>query len=235
MNYYRIAGLTVGYEPKYPKLTQRSEAYRVYDPPKVDFVFRPDYDYLRGEVEKNEGSTMDIAEYACVGSEFNTLLLACHGLMLHSSCVVLDGRAYCFTASSGTGKSTHTSLWLKAFADRGPFILNDDKPALIQSGGEFYACGTPFSGKHDISRNVHVPLKAIAYIVRSETNHIERLDPFTAFKYLLEQTIRVESDVLMDKLFETAEQLLDKVPYYLLHCNMEDDAPLVSYGVMSGG
>ena len=50
--------------------------------------------------------------------------------MLHSSAVVADGKAYLFTADSGTGKSTHTQLWPRMFGDRA-YILNDDKPALL--------------------------------------------------------------------------------------------------------
>lgn len=48
-------------------------------------------------------------------------------LLFHSSVVAVDGHAYVFTAPSGTGKSTHTSLWRKVFKDRA-VMINDDKP-----------------------------------------------------------------------------------------------------------
>ena len=38
--------------------------------------------------------------------------------VLHSSAIAVDGNAYLFSAHSGTGKSTHTSLWLDHFKDR---------------------------------------------------------------------------------------------------------------------
>lgn len=34
-------------------------------------------------------------------------------LLMHGSVVAVDGQAYLFTAKSGIGKTTHTSLWMK--------------------------------------------------------------------------------------------------------------------------
>ena len=47
---------------------------------------------------------------------------------LHSSTVVKDGMAYMFMGRSGTGKSTHSSLWLKHI--EGTELLNDDNPVI---------------------------------------------------------------------------------------------------------
>ena len=53
-----------------------------------------------------------------------------HGtLLMHGSTVGLDGAAYLFTATCGTGKSTHTRLWREVFGDRA-VMINDDKPFL---------------------------------------------------------------------------------------------------------
>ena len=35
-------------------------------------------------------------------------------LLFHGSVIAVDGKAYLFTAKSGTGKSTHTRLWREA-------------------------------------------------------------------------------------------------------------------------
>ena len=66
----------------------------------------------------------DTLEYMYLGGEFYSTLVYFNGMMLHSSCVVYNNRAYLFSAPSGTGKSTHTQLWLKRFP--GSYILNDD-------------------------------------------------------------------------------------------------------------
>ena len=40
-------------------------------------------------------------------------LLDFHVLLFHGSVIAVHGEAYLFTAKSGTGKTTHTKLWLK--------------------------------------------------------------------------------------------------------------------------
>ena len=63
-------------------------------------------------------------------------LLKNHGFMLHASAVEVDGKAYLFSASSGTGKSTHTKLWQEYFGYDKALIINDDKPALKFEAGK---------------------------------------------------------------------------------------------------
>ena len=46
--------------------------------------------------------------------EYNTILF-------HGSVVSVDNIGYLFTAKSGTGKSTHTSLWREFFKERAVF------------------------------------------------------------------------------------------------------------------
>ena len=152
-------------------------------------------------------------------------------MMVHASAVVVDNRAYLFSATSGTGKSTHTELWLKKFGDRA-FILNDDKPALRLIDGVWHACGTPWSGKYDISKPVCVPLAVIAFLNRDTTNHIEPYKgPMVAFE-LLNQTLR--HDKKMNQLMDTLNRLVSSVPIYKLYCNMDPEAAEVSYNAMSG-
>lgn len=40
-------------------------------------------------------------------------------VVFHSCVVEYEGRAFAFTARSGTGKSTHTRLWMRYLGDRG--------------------------------------------------------------------------------------------------------------------
>ncbi len=42
--------------------------------------------------------------------------------LLHGSCVAVDGVGYLFTAKSGTGKSTHTHLWLELLGERAVMV-----------------------------------------------------------------------------------------------------------------
>ena len=53
-------------------------------------------------------------------------------LEMHASTVVNGGKAYLFLAKSGTGKSTHSRMWLKAIP--GTHLMNDDNPVVRTYG-----------------------------------------------------------------------------------------------------
>ncbi len=235
MKYYSIAGLTVGYDCKYQLTEKRSRAYLCEKKPEVaDFTIKIDYSDFEKQLLEMPLMTIQDLEYMRIGSCFYNALLEYSGFLLHSSAVVVDGQCYCFSANSGTGKSTHTSLWLKAFKEKGAFIINDDKPAIRLENGHFYVYGTPFSGKHDISVNTSVPLKAICFIERSETNSIVKLQPKDVFLRFLNQTLRFSDEEKMDKLCDLVDKLLTDIPVYLLKCNISLDAATLAYKEMSG-
>ncbi|MBQ8845894.1 MAG: hypothetical protein IJ006_01995, partial [Lachnospiraceae bacterium] len=116
-------------------------------------------------------------------------MLAYDTLLFHGSVIAVDGAGYLFTAKSGTGKSTHTRLWRERFGDRA-VMVNDDKPLLKVTEDSVIAYGTPWDGKHRLSTNCSVPLKAICILTRSEENRIEEILPGEAYQMLLQQTYR---------------------------------------------
>ena len=75
-----------------------------------------------------------------------------HVLLVHGSALCMDGQAYVFVAPSGTGKSTHARLWREMYGDR-VWMINDDKPMIRVSDSEIRVYGTPWDGKHHLSRN----------------------------------------------------------------------------------
>lgn len=230
---YRIADLCIEYDARYPLLRERSEKYAVH----VDKTALPicvtqeDIDHYRPQAPHLDDGSL---EYLIMGARFYERLICFKGMLLHASAVVVDGEAYLFTAPSGTGKSTHTGLWLEYFRERA-YILNDDKPAIRILNGRCFAYGTPFSGKYDISENACVPLKAIAVVERAETNSIERLADRDAIYALLNQTVRPRSVNLYTQLLQTVNILVTQVPIYKLHCNISLDAVRTSYNEMRKG
>ena len=183
--------------------------------------------------EKYPTATDDESEYYCTAFRFYSQLVDFDGLMLHSSAVMMDGKAYLFSAPSGTGKSTHTQLWLDVFGEKAA-ILNDDKPALRRIDGTWYAYGTPWSGKHDISINTRVPLGGICVLRRGEVNKIERYGGAKAIGDIFEQTPRSSNPAYVSKILELLDKLLCEVPVWRMECNMDPEAALMSYAAMSG-
>ena len=224
---YSIAGLTVEMNVGNRTAVQ-AEPYRLEGQAKPDITLIGTH---KGYHEAYPYLTYEDAEYINTCREFYYKLLDFNGMMLHSSAVVVDNKAYLFSAASGTGKSTHTELWLKKFGDRA-YILNDDKPAIRLIDGVWHACGTPWSGKYDISKPVCVPLAGIAFLNRDTTNHIERYAGPKATFELLNQTLRHEKK--MNQLMDVLSKLVGSVPVWKLFCNMDPEAAEVSYNAMSG-
>ena len=225
---YEIAGLTVKMDTFGRTLCQ-AEPYLCEPREHVDIHICSDRQAVQA---KNPGMTEDHSEYLASGASFYRQLVSHNGMLLHSSAVVVDGKAYLFTAPRKTGKSTHVQLWLQEFGDRAT-ILNDDKPALRLIDGVWYACGTPWSGKTGQNSNQKVPVAGIALLARDETNHIEPYAGAGAVMALLEQTVRPSDPVLSMKLLEMLDILLASVPVWKLYCNMERSAARVAYEAMS--
>lgn len=158
-----------------------------------------------------------------------TKLLIKEGIFLfHGSVIAVDGEAYLFTAKSGTGKSTHTKLWRELFGERA-VMVNDDKPLLelTQDGVRVY--GTPWNGKHQLGNNISAPLKAVCVLERGETNCIDRIEPIRAYPMLLQQSNRALNAEDMVMTLSLIEKMIEKVPTYLLKCNMDPEAARVAY------
>ena len=172
-------------------------------------------------------------EYIFTGAAFYEELLGFNGIMLHSSAVVLDNKAYLFSAPSGTGKSTHTQLWLKYFGEKA-YILNDDKPAIREFDGEFFAYGTPWSGKTDWNVNKKIPLAAIIFIERAKNNFAEKMNAVNAAKMLYYQGYSAQSEIRKIQFLDFIDKLISKVPVFKLGANMEEDAVTTIYNAING-
>lgn len=227
--YCKIAGLTVRMET-FGRTRLQAEPYRCEPCANPDVSIVADWETIK---ESHPYLSDEDCEYLRSGAYFYRALLDFGGMMLHSSAVVVDGKAYLFTADPGTGKSTHTRLYLQRFGDRA-FILNDDKPALRLESDGWYAYGTPWSGKHDISVDTRVPVAGIAVLQRGEENSITPYEGIEAIHAIMKQVNRPKAAEYRIKLLELLDKLITQVPVWLLKCNMDPQAAEVSYAAMSG-
>ena len=151
--------------------------------------------------------------------------------LFHGSCIAVDGQGYLFTAKSGTGKSTHTGLWKKLLGERVVYV-NDDKPLIkVNPDGDLTVYGTPWAGKHNLSCNISVPLKAICILERNAENTIVEITKSEAYPMLLQQVYRPADQDAMRKTLSLIDRM--QVRLYRLCCNMDICAAELSYGVMS--
>ena len=153
-------------------------------------------------------------------------------LLMHGSAVCVDGKAYIFTAKSGTGKSTHARLWREAFKERA-YMINDDKPLLKVGDDGIMVYGTPWNGKHGLGRNACAPLQSIAYLNRAEDNHAERMSAAEAYPVLVQQVYSSKDPDTLRKILEAEKRIIQSVPFYRLWCNMEQEAAYTAWNTMS--
>ena len=151
----------------------------------------------------------------------------------HCSAICVDNKAIMFTAKSGTGKSTHRSLWMKNFGDI-VTVINDDKPLIRKIDGVFYVYGTPWKGKEGFGENIRVPAKALCFLSRAEENSIGPIDTISVVAKMLNQTVRPAQPELMGKLLDLIDGFLKQVDCYDLRVNMNDDAAVVAYNGIKG-
>lgn len=226
MGLYEIAGLTVQMHVTGRTLAQAAPYACSQDGPVDGVIDCP----VQQIMECNPHLTdPDLAEYLGTGAGFARLLLQHRGFQLHASAVALEGKGYLFTGPCGMGKSTHARKWCRLL---GATPVNDDKPALRRLESGWMVWGTPWSGKHDVSSPIHVPVQAVACLRQAEENRITRLSPQEALPYIMSQCIRQLNVSQMDLQLELVNQFLQEIPIYLLECNLEDGAVAVSHGAM---
>ena len=126
---------------------------------------------------------------------------------------------------SGTGKSTHSSLWLKHIPDT--YLLNDDNPVIRVVGDNVNIYGTPWSGKTHCYKNESVPLKAVVRLSQAPYNKIERLSPLQSFASLMPSCSCMRWDgASVSALHKTVEKVITAVPCWHLEC-LPDEAAAV--------
>lgn len=156
-------------------------------------------------------------------------------LEMHSSVIVNDGRGYMFLGKSGTGKSTHSSLWLNYV--KGSELLNDDNPILrVGEDGVARVYGSPWSGKTSCYRNADAPVGAIVRIKQAPFNRITRQSVLESYASIYSSCSGFKADRKMaDGLHATLEQIALNVPCYTLECLPDEAAALLcSSTVMAG-
>ena len=153
-------------------------------------------------------------------------------MLMHCSVLEYDGNAYAFLGRSGTGKSTHTKLWLKYLSPTR--VINGDKPILEYANGKFIAYGTPWMGKEGYGINEMLPLRGIAFVHRASENRAKRTSGTAAVFPFLTQVYLPEDEQSVLEITSLADAILGSVPLVDLYVNMEKDAAHVARRALIG-
>ena len=212
--------------------------------PKVDFTVQISLEDIAYERIRSDREAALTGQEAAVYSDAYLETLAVYRkiaewmpkediLLFHGSVIAVDGKAYLFTAKSGTGKSTHTRLWQEYFGDRA-IMVNDDKPLIKITKNGVYAYGTPWDGKHRLSNNIHAPLAGLCILKRAEDNVIRSITPHEAYPMLMQQCYRPREKEALVTTMKLLDELKEQVSFYELFCNISKEAVEVAYHKMKG-
>lgn len=228
---YKVADIVFSMTPD--KITEvRGAKYRYTGSESPLFSVSPKTIDEYNMLDNKKGRTFEQYQYTTCGNSFQHQMYFYNSISLHSSAVAVDDKAYLFSASSGTGKSTHTTNWLKLFGDRA-YILNDDKPTIRIKNGEVFAYGTPWSGKHDLSVNKGVKLQGIAFLSRDKYNWIKPMDDFNSFIRLYSGILKRLSPEEADVVMATLKDIIKKVQIWELGCLPDIESARVAFDAMS--
>ncbi len=150
-------------------------------------------------------------------------------VLIHSSVIVHQNKAVLFLGESGTGKSTHTRLWLKHIPDA--HLLNDDSPILAVEDGMPVVYGSPWSGKTHCYHQLRFPLAAAVRLSQAPYNKIRRLSVIEAFSAIHPSCppALAQDDKFQDMVVEMLSDVLAVVPVFHLECLPDEAAAWTSH------
>ena len=154
-------------------------------------------------------------------------------LEMHASVVTRGGRGFLFLGRSGTGKSTHSSLWLKHI--EGTSLLNDDNPVLRIVDGVARVFGTPWSGKTPCYKAEDAPVGAIVRLRQAPANEIVRLGVPQAYASVMSSCSGFRPiRQLADAQHATLAAIATGVPCYQLDCLPDEAAARLCQSTVDG-
>lgn len=221
-----VAGITVGILNKYKHIEHIARAYRTEQEP--DFTVEAteaemERERAQCELELHDG----YIESTVIHRKIANNLWRYDAFLFHGATLEVDGRAYAFTAPSGTGKTTHTRLWLARFGERARYV-NGDKPIVRFIDGVPYAFGTPWLGKEGYGENTSSPLVGIACLKRGAVNEARKLSFDEASDILLSQIYIPREPAATLRTLALVNRLSEGVSLIELKCNMDIEAAEVA-------
>lgn len=154
-------------------------------------------------------------------------------LMMHASVIQEGEYGYLFQGKSGTGKSTHSRLWLETIT--GTELLNDDNPAVrLMPDGSVRVYGTPWSGKTPCYKQQWAKLGAFQRLHQAPQNEIHKMSPLEAFASILSScSTMIWDEPSYDGICNTISGICKVVSSYDMNCLPNPEAAQMSHAAIS--
>ena len=154
-------------------------------------------------------------------------------LKFHASVIEHGGKALIFLGESGTGKSTHSRLWLKHVP--GCSLLNDDEPIVrIMDNDEVLVFGAPWSGSTPCYRNVSAKTVALVQLEQHGENILIGPLGVEAYAQLFRSAALLQSDEgHRQNVISTVLDIAERVPFYRLRNRPDCEAVALSGSLLN--
>lgn len=230
---YDIAGLRIDIQNQYDFTTKFCQAFLSEDQTSpVDLTAKVTQEEFDAEKSQSEGFSDGYIENICLYRSICLQIPKQNRMLLHASVIKYDGNGYAFLGRSGTGKSTHTKLWMQNLPSTR--IVNGDKPILEYDGEKFIAYGTPWCGKEHWGSKGNAPLRGLCFLEQAKENSVRRLTPAEVSARLFQQLLLPTEEETAVATLELADKLIACTPAYLLGCNISEDAVKTSFEALTG-
>ena len=197
------------------------ENYRAPDDAEPEFTVKVSYGFVNGTTIIRGGEQ---SRFILTHKAISDFLIEKQVLTFHASALCYDGKAYLFSAPSGTGKSTHTRLWRERFGEK-VVMISDDQPFIgFDENGRAICYGSPYNGKEKLGANIEAPIGGICVCSRGSENLITRLSSAEAVLRLSPNAYFPKNMELASNALAVIKRLAETVPVYDHSFNMEPTA-----------
>lgn len=229
----KVAGHRIGILPCYPEIHSLCREYLCEEGEPEYWIQVSEQEIRKEQMQEGPVFPGGYLETLAVYRKLAAWMMDQDTILLHGSAVAAGGRAYLFTAPSGTGKSTHTRLWREYLGEEA-IMINDDKPLLQIEKDRVTVFGTPWNGKHGLGNNLSAPLAGICVLRQGKENRIRRLTKPEAFPLLFNQIYRPgRKTEKIEHLLSLLDNLL-AFPVWQMDCTISREAAKLAYETMKG-
>lgn len=156
-----------------------------------------------------------------------------NALLIHASVIEHGGKGYIFQGKSGTGKSTHSRLWLKYIPDTA--LLNDDNPVVrLMPDGTVRVFGTPWSGKTPCYINRSVPVGAFVRLFQAPANKIVQMQPPLSGASIVGSSSGMRWDTdFYTRMLQLSFSIAKQTGIFTLHCLPDEEAARICHAAVT--
>lgn len=221
----QLAELNICIDNKYPYIEDMCRDYKSNLP--ADFTVSVTDEEIMAE-DVQGGFSPGYLESLAIYRKIANKIIEYDGFLMHGVVMSVYDVGVALCALSGTGKTTHSSLWQQMLGER-CVIINGDKPLVRIKDNKAYAYGTPWAGKEGINTNARIELKKIGFIERALENKVEGCPAEDCLKRLMAQIYLPSDTELVLKTLDLIDKLMRSTDLYIIKCNKDISAAETAY------